>query len=92
MIQLGFVQGSRVRRIKIDGKEVSIMSSETGFVPLKFNLDKLEENKDKFKEFKLTEEDIKVLNELKELGSEQKMANDIKKDFKKTGWKVIYER
>lgn len=92
MIQLGFTQGSRVRRIVINGKEVSIMSSETGFVPLKFNLDKLEENKSKFSKLKMTEEDIKVLYELRKLGSEQEMAMDIKKDFKETGWRLMYEK
>ena len=92
MIHLGFVQGSRVRRVIIDGKVVSIMSSETGFVPLKFNLEKLEEQKEKFTKLKFTEEDIKVLHELRKLGSEEEMAIDIKNDFKKTGWKVTYER
>lgn len=92
MIQLGFVQGNRVRKVLIDGKEVSMMSSETGFAPLKFNLDKLEENKNKFTRLKLSEEDIKVLYGLRKLGSEQEMAEDIKNDFKKIGWKLSYEK
>lgn len=92
MIQLGFVQGSRVRRVVIKGKEVSLMSSETGFVPLKLDLNKLEEQKEKFTKLKLTEEDIKTLHELRKLGSEQEMADDIKKDFKKTGWRLMYEK
>lgn len=86
MIKLSFVLGHSLRRVNINNREISFATQETGFVPLKLNLDKLED----FKEYdKLNDEEKKLLEECKKLKTEEDMAYDLIKDFKKGGWKLI---
>jgi len=91
MIQQVYVYGSAVRRVRIDNKELTFLTSELGFQPLKLELDKLDSNKNKkmIKKMKLNKQDIILLKEIAKLGNEKEIANDINKDFKKTGWRLI---
>jgi len=78
--------------VTIDGRVIKFLSGETGFQPIEFDLDKIL-SKDKstlkaMKKAKLNKEDIKQLKELSLLKNEDDMADDIVKDFQKTGWRL----
>ncbi len=85
MIRLSFVTGSALRKVTISGRKILMASQETGFVPIDFDLDKLEDSK-VFNQ--LTEEQKLLFEEIKNLKTEDEMAEDIIKDFKQTGWKL----
>lgn len=92
MINLTFVTGAGLRRVSIDGRIIKFLSGETGFQPIEFDLDKIL-SKDKstlkaMKKVKLTKQDMKHLKELSLLRNEDDMADDIIKDFQKTGWRL----
>jgi len=87
MIKLSFVQGSRLRKVLINGRQVSFVSNETGWIPVKVDIDKIKENEKVFK--KLNTEEKKMLEQCKNLNTEKELCNDIIKDFKKTGWRLI---
>lgn len=64
------------------------MSRETNFIPVAMDLDKLKVDEIKSK---LGKEGLEQIEEIAKLNTEQEMADDIKKDFKETGWKLIKE-
>lgn len=86
MIRLSFVTGGALRKVIIDERKIVFFSQETGFTPISFDLDKLEDNP-KFK--KLNEEQRKLLAEIKALETEEEMAKDITRDFQSTGWRLF---
>ena len=88
-MQLVFATGGSIRRVLIKGRKITYIVPELKFQPLVFDLEKLDEQKDKFTKMKLTNEDVKLIYELALLNDEEAMAKDIIKDFKKTGWRLI---
>lgn len=92
-MKLIFANGSNIRQVHISGKEITFLSPELKFMPVFVNLDKLNdiEYKEKLKKMNMSEEEIKTLHELSQLGSEREIADDIIQDFKKTGWRLQIE-
>ena len=86
MIQLAFIRGSGLRKVIIKGREIAFILPELNNVPLVLNLDKLEEHKEDIKQMKIDKE---TLDELMQLVTEEDLANDIMKDLKRTGWRVL---
>ncbi len=85
MIKLFFVCGSAIRQVYIDGRVISMMSQEVGGVPIKMDLDKIDEKQIKNK---MGSEGLKIIKEIALLNTEIEMAEDIKKDFQRTGWRL----
>ncbi len=87
MIKLTFITGAGMRRVSIDGKSVTFITSELGETPLIVDLEKLDDKKmlDTIKKAKM---DKDILKELKDLQSEEEIAHDIKIDFQKNGWRL----
>lgn len=86
MIKLSFVRGSALRRVFIDGRKVSLLTGELGNTPLTIDLNKLDEQKDKIKEMNMDKKELEKLSKLK---TEEEIAKDITKDFRKSGWRKI---
>lgn len=86
MIKLSFVRGSALRRVFINGRKVSLLTGELGNTPLTIDLDKLDEQKEKIKETKM---DKKELEKLAKLKTEEEIAKDVTKDFRRSGWRAI---
>ena len=86
MKQISFTRGAALRRVFINGRVISFLTGELNNVPLKIDLDKLEEEKDKIKKMKI---DKKTLEELAKLQTEKEMALDVINDFEKSGWRRI---
>jgi len=87
-MELVFVAGGKLRRIFINNREISFLTSETGFHPIVINLDKLNKLDENIKS-KMGEEQIKLIEEIPNLHSEEEIAKDIIKDFQSTGWRLI---
>ena len=87
MITLNFMVGGAMRKVVIKGRKVSFLTAELNFVPMSIDLDKLDQEKEKIKKMKIDEEQIKELALLK---TERQIADDITKDWKKTGWRLVY--
>ena len=83
MIQLSFLRGSALRRVFINGRVISLLTGELNNVPLKIDLDKLDEQKDRIKKMELDE---KMLKELSRLQTEKEISLDVIHDFEKSGW------
>ena len=91
MIRLTFAIGGNIRRVYIDKRVISMLTAETGWVPVKMDLDKLESSNSLQKKIqsKLGEDDLKLLKEIALLETEEDMAKDIINDFQSTGWRCI---
>lgn len=93
MINLTFISGSAVRKVIINEKVISLITPEMHFVPLRIDLNKLNETKEQMKENKgLTEEDFKMISDLSALNSEEALKKDIIKDFQARGWRRVLTR
>lgn len=90
-MDLRFIAGSGIRRVKIEGNVISFLSAETGFLPIKLDLDKLDspETKKTMAKMKFEKEDKLLMEEIAKLETEEEKAQDIIKDFQKTGWRQI---
>ncbi len=86
MINLAFVAGSSLRRVIIDERKITMMSPETKFVPMVMDLDKINE-KEIIK--KMGKDGLKFMKEISKLETEEDMAQDVIKDFQRTGWRRI---
>lgn len=89
MIKLNFITGGAIRRVFINGRKISLISAELGFTPIEIDLDKLdeEETKEKMSSMKLDNTDLYEISKLK---TEEEIAMDIKKDFQKSGWRLVH--
>lgn len=86
MIQISFLRGSALRRVFINGRTISLLTGELNNVPLKIDLDKLDEQEDKIKKMEL---DKDMLLELSRLQTEKEISLDVINDFEKSGWKRV---
>ncbi len=86
MKQISFTRGAALRRVFINKRVISFLVAELNNVPLKIDLDKLEEEKDKIKKMKIDKETLK---ELAKLQTEKEIALDVINDFEKSGWRRI---
>lgn len=86
MKQISFTRGAALRRVFIDGRKISFLAAELNFEPLKIDLDKLEEQKEKIKKMKIDKE---TLEQLAKLRTEKEIALDVINDFEKSGWRRI---
>ena len=87
-ITMDFMVGGSMRKIVVKGKKLSFLTPELNFVPLIIDLDKLDEQKERIKKMKMDE---KYIKKLASLTTEKEMANDIIKDFKQSGWRLVYK-
>lgn len=88
MMKLSFGIGGALRQITIRKRIINMMSQETGWKPLVIHLDKLDKNK-KEVEKKLGEDSFKIMQEIAALTTEKAIAQDIIKDFQRSGWRLI---
>lgn len=90
MKRLSFVCGSSLRKVVIDGRKISMMSQETGFIPVSFDLDKMD-SKSQIKKIKgkMGQEGLDFIKQVALLNTEEEMEKDIIKDFQLTGWRRI---
>ncbi len=86
MKQLSFTRGAGLRRVFITGRVITFLVGELNNVPLKIDLDKLDQHKDKFDKLGLDKEFLKELSNLK---TEKEIALDITYDLEKAGWRMI---
>lgn len=86
MIQLSFIRGSALRRVFIKDRTISLLTGELNNVPLKIDLDKLEEQKERIEKMQF---DAKMLKELSRLQTEKEISLDVIDDFEKSGWKRV---
>ena len=86
MIKLSFMVGSALRKVVVDGRKISMASQETGFVPISFDLNRLTDSA-MFNQ--LSDQQKQILEDIRDLETEEEMAKDIIKDFKKTGWRLV---
>ncbi len=87
-MELTFVIGGNVRKVFINGRVISILTKETGFVPIEIDLDNLDILNETIKS-KVDEEQLNLLEEISHLKTEEEMAKDIIKDFQSSGWRLI---
>ena len=88
MIRMKFMIGSAIREVVVNGRTFSLISPELNFVPITINLDRIEEHEDTIKKMKFDKE---LIRQMQELETEEEIAEDIYKDFKKMGWKKVFE-
>lgn len=86
MIHLHFVAGSAYRKVYIHHRKISMITPETGFQPMQFDLDNLPK---KLNGKELGKENLKLLKEISKLETEEEMKKDVIKDFQSTGWRCI---
>ena len=87
-INMDFMVGGAMRKVVIKKRKISFLTAELNFTPLVIDLNKLDKQKDKIKKMNLDENYIKELSLLK---SEKQIADDIIKDFKQSGWRLVYQ-
>lgn len=85
MIELSFIAGGNIRKVVIDKRKISLLTAETGWIPISMDLDRIDEKIEK----KMGKEGAKLLKEISSLNSEEEMARDITKDFQRTGWRLV---
>lgn len=86
MRQISFIRGAALRRVFINGRVISFLTGELNNVPLKIDLDKLDEEKDKIRRMKI---DMELLKDLAKLKTEKELSLDVINDFEKSGWRVV---
>ena len=86
MIQISFTRGAALRRVFINRRVISFLTGELNNVPLKIDLDKLDEQRDKIHKMKM---DRQMLKQIAKLRTEREIALDITYDFEKAGWRKI---
>ncbi len=84
MIKGRFYRGSVYIDVYIKGRVLTFVTPLLNFVPIKIDLDKLEEQKDKMSRVKIDKETLRVLSSLK---TEEEMIEDLKEDMIKSGWR-----
>lgn len=87
MIELSFVSGSKVRRIHINKRHITMITSET-HEPISFDLNRLSESSTQ-EIIKKNKIDEQLLSELSELHTEEDIVKDITKDFQRSGWRLF---
>ena len=87
-IIMDFMVGGAMRKITVDKRKVSFLTPELNFVPLIIDLDKLDEQKERIEKMNMDKEHIEKLAALK---TEKQIANDIIKDFKQSGWRLVHK-
>lgn len=88
MIKLTFITGGAIRRVFIDNRKVSLMTAELNNVPLQIDLDKLDDKETK-KKLEKVKMDDELMKELSLLNTEEEIAEDVKKDFQGSGWRLF---
>ncbi len=86
MRQISFTRGSALRRVFINGRVITFLVAELNNVPLKIDLDRLDEEKDKIDKLGIDKE---TLEELRRLETEHEIALDVIHDFEKSGWRKM---
>lgn len=79
------MRGSAYIDVIIEGRKLSFATPMLNYVPIKIDLDKLDEHLDKIRQMNLDEE---LLNQLSNLKTEEEMKNDLVEDLQKSGWEV----
>lgn len=85
MIKAKFMRGSAYIDVKIEGRKIIFITPLLNFQPIKIDLDKIEEHKDKLSKMKFNQDLIK---ELSNLNTEEEMLEDLNKDLIKSGWRM----
>jgi len=90
-IELVFICGSGIRRVYVKGRVITYIFPELKFTPMTLDLDKLdsEEYQRKIKESKMKQETIDDAKKFSKFATEEEIIADIKKDFQKSGWRLI---
>lgn len=86
MIRLAFGIGGALRQVTINKRIISLMTKETGYVPIQMDLDKMNEKSIKKQ---MGKDGLKFMKEISHLKNEEDMAKDIIKDFQETGWRLV---
>lgn len=88
-MELVFITGSAIRRVFIKDRIITLLAAELSSKPLTINLEEIDAQREKFKELKLEQRDIEMIEQLAKLGSEEEIAKDVIDDFQKTGWRLV---
>lgn len=84
MKRLRFIRGSVFIQVKIEGRTIEFVTPMLNFVPIRIDLNKLNEQKEKLSRLDMDEDFIKALSRLK---TEEELAKDLIKDLTKSGWR-----
>jgi len=86
MKRIRFTRGSSYVDVIIEGRKINFTTPLLNHVPIKIDLDKLEEHKDRLSKMKM---DTKILKKLSLLKTEEDMLKDLIKDMGESGWKYF---
>lgn len=86
-MKLSFVRGGALRKVVVKDRKVSIMTGELGFEPFTIDLNKLEDLENHKAYANMSPEEKEEIKELAKLGTDEEIAKDITRDWKKTGWR-----
>ena len=86
-MELLFAKNGALRKINIKDRVITLISSETNWMPVNINISKLDENLESVIATNKVNRDELV--EIVQLKTEEEMAQDITEDFKKTGWRLV---
>lgn len=93
MIEMSFMRGNASRRIIVKDKSVTYLLAELGYQPYTIDLNKLSEHEGLMKKMKVNKkhlkEDLKDAKRLAKKGSEKEIAEDIKENLEKEGWRMV---
>lgn len=84
MIRAVFFQGGNVRKILVTKDCVTLISSETNYEPIEIKVNEML----KPEIFEKIKGGMEWVKDIKKLKTEREMFNDIKTDFKHTGWRL----
>ena len=92
MIVLIFVQGSEIMKFRIVEKDIEISGKSSGYEYIPFNpirtADELSRLRAKYGE-KWLREHQKAERDYEKMETEEEIAEDLIKDFKKTAWRLV---
>ena len=86
MKRIRFTRGSAYVEVIISGREITFTTPLLNHVPIKIDLDKLDEHKSKLSKMKM---DTTILKQLAHLRTEKDMLNDLIKDMEESGWEYF---
>lgn len=86
MINLRFQRGSAFIQVRIENRTIEFITPMLNMQPIKIDLDKLDEYKERIEKMNI---DNEFIEELSKLETEQQMADDLVKDLQKNGWEVV---
>lgn len=92
-MEINFEAGGDIIKFRIINKKIDVLSKQSNYIWMRWNIASLgEKNLKKLKRAKgkiWFKEYQKDLEKFKKMNNDKEIADDLIKDFKKNGWKLI---